>query len=63
MIMWKWILLGLVVLVAVLAVFVAMQPAEFQVSRSASFAAPPEAVFVQVNELERWSAWQAYERA
>jgi uncharacterized protein YndB with AHSA1/START domain len=60
MIMWKGIVLGLLVLVAALAVFVAVQPAEFQVSRSAAFAAPPEAVFAQVNELKRWNAWSPW---
>ena len=58
--MWKRILLGFVVLVVLLAGFVAMQPTEFQVSRSAAFAAPPGEVFAQVNELKRWNAWSPW---
>ena len=32
---------------------VAMQPADYQVSRSATIAAPPAAVFAQVNDLHK----------
>lgn len=58
--MWKGILLAVVVLLAGLAVFIAMQPADFRVARSATFAAPPGEVFAQVNELKRWNAWSPW---
>lgn len=53
----------LVVLVAIVAVFtivVALQPSEFRVERSAAFAAPPEAVFAQVNNLRNWESWSPW---
>lgn len=54
------ILIGVVVVLGALAAYVAMQPAEFSVSRSATFAAPAPAVFAQVNELRRWKAWSPW---
>ena len=45
------ILAVLTVIVVVLAIVVALQPADFRVSRSATFAAPPATVFAQVNDL------------
>jgi hypothetical protein len=54
------IVVALAVALAALAAYVATRPAEFRVSRSASLAAPPEAVFVQVNELKRWEAWSPW---
>ena len=40
--------------------FVAMQPAEFRVSRSASIAAPITEVFTQVNDLRQMNAWSPW---
>ena len=54
------ILLGLVALVGVLATVVAVQPAEFHVARSATIAAPPSAVFAEVNDFHRWDAWSPW---
>jgi len=51
------------ILIAVVAVFVmvvALQPADFSVSRSTSIAAPPEVVFVQVNDLHKWQTWSPW---
>jgi hypothetical protein len=56
------ILIGVVVVVAALAVYVAFQPSEFSVSRSATFAAPTSAVFAQVNELKKWEAWSPWQK-
>jgi len=58
--MWVKILVGIAVVIAALAAFIAAQPAEFSVSRSASFAAPAPAVFAQVNELRKWKAWSPW---
>jgi len=55
------ILIGVAIVVAALAGYVATRPSEFSVSRSATFAAPAPLVFAQVNELKRWeggSPWQ-----
>lgn len=57
------ILLGVGVgLVVLLVIVVRMQPAQFQVERSATIAAPPATVFGLVNnfhEWEKWSPWAA----
>jgi hypothetical protein len=49
---------GLVVLVGVISV----QPATFHVERSATMAAPPEAVLAQVNDFHAWAAWSPWEK-
>jgi len=53
--MFKKILLGLVVLVAILAVVAAMQPDEFVIERSAVIPAPAADVFPVVNDFHRWA--------
>ena len=39
---------------------VALQPADFRVSRSAVMAAPPAEVFAQVNDFHAWQAWSPW---
>ncbi len=56
----KKILLGLAVLVAILLIVIVRQPDEFSVSRSATIAAPPAAVFAQVNDFRKWDAWSPW---
>jgi uncharacterized protein YndB with AHSA1/START domain len=58
--MLKKILLALVVLVAVFAVVVALQPSDFRISRTAAVAAPPATVFAQVNDFHNWEAWSPW---
>lgn len=58
--MLKIILISLAVIVVVFAAVVAMQPAEFRVARSATFSAPPAAVFAHVNDLHKWAAWSPW---
>ena len=56
-----WIALGVVVLL--LAGFcgvVTLQPAAYRVARSATIAAPPAAVFAQVNDFHNWDAWSPW---
>jgi len=46
--------------VVVFLIVVALQPADYKVARSTSIAAPPSAVFAQVNDLRKfmdWSPW------
>ena len=50
------------VIVVVLCVVVAMQPNEFTVTRSATFNAPPDAVFAQVNDFHKWGSWSPWEK-
>jgi hypothetical protein len=58
--MLKYILLGLVLLVAVFAIVVSLRPAEFRVSRTATIAAPAPVVFEQVNDLHNWNTWSPW---
>lgn len=56
-------ILGLLVAVFVgLIAFIAMRPDEFHVTRSATIAAPPTAVFEHVNDLHKWEAWSPWDK-
>lgn len=54
------ILIAIAGVIILLAVVVAMQPADFRVTRSAKIAAPPQAVFEQVNDFHHWAAWNPW---
>jgi hypothetical protein len=58
--MLKKILTGLAVVIGVLFIVVAAQPSHFSVTRSATIAASPAAVFVHVNDLKKWEAWSPW---
>lgn len=58
--MLKIILVALAVIVIVLVAFVAMQPPQFQVARSAAISAPAPAIFAQVNDFQEWEAWNPW---
>ena len=58
--MFKKILIGIAVVIVVFLVVVAFQPSDYRVSRSASIAAPPAAVFPHVNELKKWEPWSPW---
>lgn len=62
--MWLKVLLGVaavvVLVVAVLAVVVALQPSEFRIQRSATINASAPAVFAQVNDFHSWQAWSPW---
>jgi hypothetical protein len=58
--MLKKILIVLAVVVIAFVVGVAMQPAEFRVSRSVTISAPPPAVFAPVNDFHKWEAWNPW---
>lgn len=51
-----------VVILGVLAGFVATRPAEFSVTRSRTVAAPPDVVHAYVNDLARWREWSPWEK-
>jgi hypothetical protein len=48
--------------VALLFVAVAARPNAFRVERSAIIAAPADVIFVQLNDLHRWSSWNPLEK-
>lgn len=58
--MLKKILLGLVAVIIIFLIVVARQPADFRISRSAVIAAPPAAVFAQINDFHQWNAWSPW---
>lgn len=58
--MLKKILAALVSIIVVFLIVVAFQPSDFRVTRSATIAAPPAAVFPHVNELRNWNAWSPW---
>jgi hypothetical protein len=61
----KILLYGIVVIVLIIAIFcvvVAMQPAHYQVERSATINAPAPVVFAQVNDFHKWESWSPWEK-
>lgn len=58
--MLRTILIAIVAIVAALVVVVALQPSEYRVERTAVIAAPPSAIFAQVNDFHRWEAWSPW---
>jgi uncharacterized protein YndB with AHSA1/START domain len=61
--MLKKITVGLMVIALVVAGsagFVAMQPADVKITRTATIAAPPSDVFAQVNDFHKWEAWSPW---
>lgn len=58
--MLKKILIGLAVIVVVFLIVVALQPADYRVTRTATVAAPPSVVFAQVDDLRKWEAWSPW---
>ena len=56
----KKILIALVTILVVLIVVIAMQPAEYRVTRTGSMKAPAAVVFAQVNDMHLWQAWSPW---
>jgi len=60
--MLKKIAVGLVVVVAAGAAYVATRPSHFRVSRSRLVAAPPDVVYAYVSDFHRWPEWSPWEK-
>jgi polyketide cyclase/dehydrase/lipid transport protein len=58
--MLKKILIGIAVVIVLFVVVVAMQPAQYRVSRTATIPAAPAVVFEHVNDLHKWDAWSPW---
>jgi hypothetical protein len=54
------IVIALVIAVFGLAAVIALQPATFRVSRTATIAAAPADVFALVNDFHQWEAWSPW---
>ena len=51
----------LAIIMGLFCIFVAFQPSEFQITRSAKIEAPLPTVFDQINNLHQWQAWSPWE--
>jgi uncharacterized protein YndB with AHSA1/START domain len=60
--MFKKILIAVALVIVVFVIVVALQPADFSVTRAETIAAPPETVFAQVNDFHKWQAWSPWEK-
>jgi hypothetical protein len=56
----KYILLGLAGVIAAILVAATTQPDSYVVTRAATIAAPPAAVFPLVNDLKKWETWSPW---
>src|SRR5690349_21515545 len=56
----KKILLGLVALIGIFLIVVGTRPADFRVERSATLAAPAQALFEQVNDHHNFNKWNPF---
>ncbi|MDE1153764.1 MAG: SRPBCC family protein [Micavibrio sp.] len=54
------VILVLALLIVAVIIFVATRPDDFRISRSATIAAPPAAVFAEVNDFHKWNAWSPW---
>ena len=60
--MFKMIAMVAVVLIAAVLGLAATKPDTFRVERSATIKAPPEKVYVLLNDFHQWSQWSPWER-
>jgi hypothetical protein len=58
--MWKIILIAVAVLVVLLAIIVALRPADFRITRTGRISAPVGVVFDNVNDFHKWQAWSPW---
>ncbi|MGZ4970788.1 MAG: SRPBCC family protein [Methylobacter sp.] len=54
------ILISIVIAVIIFFIIAAMQPSDFRVTRTGTIAAPASAVFIHVNDLQKWEAWSPW---
>jgi hypothetical protein len=55
-----YIVLAIVAVIVLFLIVAALQPADFRITRSATMAAPPAAIFAEVNDFHRWDAWSPW---
>jgi uncharacterized protein YndB with AHSA1/START domain len=60
--MFKKIAIVVVVVIAGVLGYAAIQPDTFRVERSTSIKAPPEKIFVYMNDFQKAAAWNPYEK-
>src|SRR5258706_13298819 len=52
--------IALLLVIAIFVIVIALQPAEYKVTRSARIAAPQPVVFAQVNDFHGWESWSPW---
>ncbi len=52
----------IVLIVAAILIYAALQPGSFRVQRSVGIKAPPEKIFAQINDFHLWEAWSPWEK-
>ena len=60
--MFRGIAIVVVVVIAALLAYAAIQPDTFRVERATSIKAPPERVFALINDYRSWGAWSPWEK-
>jgi len=55
------VLIALVIAVVGVLAFAATKPDTFTITRSATIAAPPSAIFPHVNDFQKWRGWSPWE--
>jgi len=60
--MWKKIAIGFLVVILVLVVVIALQPADFRVTRSAEINAKPKVIFSKIQNFNHWKDWSPWEK-
>jgi len=58
----KNLLIAFALIAAAAAGFIATRPSEFLITRTRTFAAPPEVVHAYVNDFHKWAEWSPWEK-
>ena len=58
--MLKTIIIAVAVILIAFGIVVAMQPADFRITRTATISASPADVFAQVNDFRKWQNWSPW---
>lgn len=58
--MFKYLLLGSTAVIAIFLIIAALQSSDFRIVRAATIAAPPAAVFEQINDFHKWNDWSPW---
>ena len=58
--LWLYILIGVVAVIAILLIVIAARPSDFRYARSTSIAAPASAIFPHVNDFKKMDVWSPW---
>ncbi len=57
-----WVLLIIILFIAAVLIYGAMQPSAFSIVRGADVKASPAEVFGEISDFHKWSAWSPWEK-